>query len=271
MSLSPYTKDYYELIRNGSLQSAKAIVPLVLRLVAADSVVDVGCGDGTWLSVFRDSGVPDLLGLDGEYVGDEFLQIPKQCFRAADLKKPFTLARSFDLAISLEVAEHLPAACAASFVESLVRLAPVVMFSAALPFQGGNHHVNEQWPEKWAQLFGAHDYLPIDCIRKHVWNNKAVEWWYAQNTLLFARADFIKEHATLNAEFDRTNIEQLSLVHPRNFLEIVEPVRPVGIGASEALWLFLLALRNAFWRRIHLLFKKDASSRRGSKTSGQGS
>lgn len=270
MSPTPYTKGYYELIRRGSLRSAEIVVPLVLGLVRARSVVDIGCGDGTWLSIFCKSGVTDVLGLDGEYVGDELLQVPKECFRATDLKKPFNLDRSFDLVVSLEVAEHIPEACATSFVQSLTQLAPAVMFSAAIPFQGGNHHVNEQWPEKWAELFRKHDYLAIDCIRKRVWNNDEVEWWYAQNTLLFARTDLIESNSSLKAEFQQTNPGQLSLVHPRNFLEVVEPVRPVGVGVFGAVRLFFLALRNAFWRRIHLFSKRRRDPERISKTSGPG-
>ncbi|MGC1267387.1 MAG: methyltransferase domain-containing protein, partial [Candidatus Acidiferrum sp.] len=173
-----YTKEYYECIRSGSLRSAEVIAPLVLEALDVSSIVDVGCGDGTWLSVFRRLGVEDALGIDGEYVGDEFLQIPKELFRPIDLRKPFKIERCFDLAVCLEVAEHLPAECAPSLVESLAQLAPMVLFSAAIPFQGGLDHVNEQWPDRWAALFGAHGYLPIDFLRKRIWQNETVEMWY---------------------------------------------------------------------------------------------
>lgn len=246
MALTPYTKNYFELMRSGSLRSAEVVVPLVLGLVPAQSVVDIGCGDGTWLRVFRNAGINEVLGVDGEYVGDDFLQIPKQCFRAMDLKRPFSLERTFDLAISLEVAEHLPAECAASFVESLTRLAPVVMFSAAIPFQGGQHHINEQWPQRWADLFRGHGYLAIDAVRKRIWNNDAVDWWYAQNTLLFARAEAIETNGELKREFEQTNLGQLSLVHPRNFLRF-DGAAPVRV--FQALRLLFVALRNSFrWR-----------------------
>lgn len=73
--------------------------------------------------------------------------------------------RNFDLAVSLQVAEHLPPSSAKGFIDSLAKLAPVVLFSAAIPLQAGAEHLNEQWPEYWAALFKTHDYLPIDCIR----------------------------------------------------------------------------------------------------------
>jgi hypothetical protein len=124
------------------------------------------------------------------------------------------------LAVSLEVAEHLPAECAATFVESLTRLAPLVLFSAAIPYQGGNHHINEQWPDKWAEHFREHDYVPVDFIRKRIWQGDAVEFWYAQNTLLFARLSVVESSSSLKAEFERTNPNQLSLVHPKQYTHL---------------------------------------------------
>lgn len=65
---APYTSEFFDNIRNGSLRSAQVVVPIAIELARPKSVVDVGCGDGTWLSVFRHLGVNDTLGLDGDYV-----------------------------------------------------------------------------------------------------------------------------------------------------------------------------------------------------------
>ena len=64
----------------------------------------------------------------------EQLRIAPQDFQVQDLRRSFRLERRFDLALCLEVAEHLPAKAADAFVASLVELAPVVVFSAAMPF-----------------------------------------------------------------------------------------------------------------------------------------
>jgi SAM-dependent methyltransferase len=210
-------------------------VPIVLKLIPARTVVDVGCGDGAWLAVFREFGVTDTLGLDGDYVPRGLLQIPQDQFIAADLFEPFSLARTFDLAVSLEVAEHLPRQAAEGFVLSLTRLAPVVLFSAAIPFQTGTDHLNEQWPDYWAALFQQHDYLPIDCIRPRIWQNDQVEWWFAQNALLFAQAARIENDPILRGEFERTIPAQLCLVHPRKYLAAVQPLPPPGVRASTRL------------------------------------
>jgi SAM-dependent methyltransferase len=256
-----YTRSFYERQTDGATRSAEVIVPLVLQLLPVRSVVDIGCGVGSWLSVFRKLGIDDICGIDGDYVDQDLLQIPPDRFQSFDLRKPFSLGRVFDLAVSLEVAEHLPADCAAVFVDCLTHLAPFVLFSAAIPFQGGTHHLNEQWPDNWAGLFKEHDYLPVDFIRKRVWQNDGVSWWYAQNTLLFARADLVKSNAALGAEFEKTNPNQLSLVHPRQYLDLEtvlrsqQPSPPSGVrAASRAL---LVCLRNAITRRFSLKMKKE--------------
>lgn len=213
-----YTSTFFEEVTPAALRSAEVIVPLVLNLIPAHSVVDIGCGEGAWLAVFRRHGVKDILGIDGDYVDRNRLLIGQDRFEVADLSKPLELGRTFDLAVSLEVAEHLPAECAAGFVESLTRLAPIILFSAAIPFQGGTHHVNEQWPDVWAADFKKLGYVPVDAIRRHVWQNEAVEWWYAQNALLFIRSDVLEHNADLKAEFRRTDPAQLRLVHPKQFL-----------------------------------------------------
>jgi hypothetical protein len=108
-----------------------------------------------------------------------------------DLSQPFQLAEFFDLAICLEVAEHLPKQSAPGFIQSLARLAPVILFSAALPLQGGTHHVNEQWPAYWQDLFEKHGYRMLDLIRKEIWSKPEVQFWYRQNILLFVREDLV--------------------------------------------------------------------------------
>lgn len=255
-----YTKGFFEKLRRGAQRSADVMVPLILELLPVRSVVDIGCGDGTWLATFQKHGVREILGVDGGYVGGELLQIPEKCFQAVDLTKSFKLDRSFDLAVSLEVAEHLSAECAPVFVECLTRLAPFVLFSAAIPFQGGDHHINEQWPDRWAALFKKHDYLAVDFIRKRVWQNDAVEWWYAQNTLLFVKANLLKSNTALKTEFEHTNLNQLCLVHPGKYLEAIVAAQPPVWGVRTALRLLIVCLRDAIRRRIYSILRKEARS-----------
>ena len=149
------------------------------------------------------------------------LQISNERFTAFDLKKPIQIDRRFDLVVSLEVAEHLPKDCAKTFVHSLTKLGPVILFSAPIPFQGGTAHLNEQWPDYWANYFKNNGYEAIDCVRKKVWQDDQVEWWYAQNMLIFAREDYLTRDPSLKKESANSFPSTLSMVHPKKYLEIV--------------------------------------------------
>jgi len=213
LKATPYSAAYYDSEGlAASLRSAKIVVPIVMSLVRPSSVIDVGCGPGTWLSVFHECGVKRIIGLDGDHIDPSWLVIPEDCFHAVDLSKPFDAGGQFDLAICLEVAEHLPKKSSADLVRGLVALAPFVLFSAAVPLQGGVHHINEQWPEFWKALFQKSGYRALDPIRKEIWKNTDVAYWYRQNTFLFVREDMISSNAAFLAAAD--DGDDLMLVRP---------------------------------------------------------
>jgi SAM-dependent methyltransferase len=236
-----YPKHFYESVLSGSLSSAREIVPLILELIQPERIVDVGCGNGDWLCVFREFGVEHILGIDGDWVEVSELKIPVDRFRTVDLESPFSVGERFDLVISLEVAEHITSESADAFVESLTCLGPVVLFSAAIPHQGGTNHLNEQWPDYWARCFQTRGYVGIDCIRKRVWNNQKVEWWYAQNTMLYVSEDYLEGQPRLKNEHQLSKDNPLSIVHPRLYAEKVRRARPGSVvhvalaGAKDAM------------------------------------
>jgi len=211
-----YDENFFRDLEKGSLQSAREIVPLVVRFLRPESVVDVGCGTGAWLSVFKEQGIEDILGIDGDYVNLDSILIPKEAFQSYDLTRPITINKNFDLVVSLEVAEHLPSNCAETFVESLTRLGSVVMFSAAIPYQGGQNHVNEQWQDYWRILFNKRGYEAVDFIRKKVWDNPKVGTWFAQNTLLYVHRDYMEANSTIKEEWEKNSFP-LSVVHPKSY------------------------------------------------------
>lgn len=204
---SPYDERFYAEKNQGSHQSASIILPLVLAVIRPRSVVDVGCGTGTWLRAVSELGVQEYQGYDGAHVKQ--LQIPKQRFAVADLSRPLHAARRFDLAICCEVAEHLPTGSAETLVASLAALSDAVLFSAAIPGQGGKHHVNEQWPAYWQALFRARVYSAYDFIRPQIWNDRRVEFWYRQNTILY-----VADSAASSLQLPDKTSEVLALVHP---------------------------------------------------------
>jgi SAM-dependent methyltransferase len=203
--------DYEDWLR-GSMESARVTVPLVLEEIEARSVVDVGCGLGAWLAVFREHGVENLLGYDGPWVDRSRLLVTPGEFRAADFHEPLTVDRWFDLAVCLEVAHLLEPKHAERFVESLVSLSDVVLFSAAIPGQGGLHHVNEQWPSYWAELFRSRGYVATDPFRAALWEHPDVKWWFAQNIVCYVTPSALERLPGLARA--RCATAPLPLVHP---------------------------------------------------------
>jgi SAM-dependent methyltransferase len=188
-----YSPSYYREVHRLAIGPARRIVPILLDIANAKRVVDIGCGPGSWLSVFREHGAGVTIGVDQETIPASRLVIPQDCFRVVDLRAPFRMSETFDAALSFEVAEHLPATSADSFVESLCQLAPVVWFSAAVPGQGGLHHVNEQWPEYWRARFAGHGFSMFDAVRPFIWLDRSIPSWYRRNIFLFVRHDTVAE------------------------------------------------------------------------------
>ncbi|MBI3825229.1 MAG: class I SAM-dependent methyltransferase [Candidatus Rokubacteria bacterium] len=239
--MKEYGREFYANRDDGARRSAELVVPIVMELVRPRRVVDVGCGEGAWLAVFREHGA-EVRGVDGDWVDRARLKIPADRFTVADLGAPLRLDERFDLAVSLEVAEHLDPSSAETFVESLARLAPVVLFSAAIPGQGGRHHVNEQWPAYWARLFEGRGLVPVDAIRSRIWGATQIEWWYAQNAVLFASPAALEAGPALRAAHAASPRVPPALVHPRHYAEKADPGR---LTLSQLLRLVPAAIRRA--------------------------
>lgn len=190
-----YDPAFYDVIAQGCRDSADVVVPEIVRLFSPTTVIDFGCGEGHWLAAFAAAGCM-VTGLDGDHVDQSRLVIAPSEFTPVDLSAPVSVPH-YDLALSLEVAEHLPASSADVFVTSLVAAAPIVVFSAAIPGQGGAGHVNEQWPGYWVERFAFHGYSATGALRWWFWEDARVENWYRQNLLVFASPETL---ATLSAD-----------------------------------------------------------------------
>ena len=181
-----YSTDFYDYIDAGSRASADAVARLILGEMKVESLLDVGSGHGAWAAEWIKAGVADVIAVDGDYVRRDQLAIPADKFVAHDLATPLDLGRRFDLVQSLEVAEHLPTASAAGFVGNLVRHGDVVLFSAAVPHQGGEHHVNEQPPQYWRELFAKQGFEVFDWVRPGLAGRRRIMPWYRFNTFIYA-------------------------------------------------------------------------------------
>lgn len=225
-------------------RSAEALVPTLAGLFEPGSVVDVGCGDGTWLRAFASRG-SEVVGLDGPWVPRGQLQIDEKDFVPVDLGKaplPYavTLPRDrYDLLISLEMLEHVDADRADALVDLICSLSDRLIISAAAPDQGGTHHVNEQWPAYWVGKFRERGYEPIDFLRYAIWNDDRIAPWYRQNVIGYFRGEVpeaVREFARRG--LDGLLEKPLPLCHPGVFGEKLGRFRralrnPVGLALAE--------------------------------------
>ena len=198
-----YSNDLHDQSAERTISSAKVIAPLVYNVVKPNSVIDIGCGHGYWLREFQLLGTSEIQGIDGDYISKDSLAIPPSKFTAYDLNTPLIVERQYDLAMSIEVAEHLNPESSNHFVESLCKLSNIVLFSAAIPGQPGHCHINANWPDFWADKFSQHGYTGFDFIRPQIWHKEELLLCHRQNVVIYvhcsiAQTDKWKHLPTLN-------------------------------------------------------------------------
>lgn len=190
-SMYVYDSRFFEQADQTAVYSADGLIRHIAAVMPIRSVLDVGCGRAVWLAQWLRHGATDVVGVDGPYIDNKQLAIPPSNFQARDVTVHFSLGRKFDLVQSLEVAEHLAAEYADTFVDNLVEHGPLIVFSAAIPGQGGEHHVNEQPWEYWRVKFASRGYEVFDFLRPRMQHDLGIYHCYRFNSLLFAHRSII--------------------------------------------------------------------------------
>ena len=199
MNKTLYDETFYETVADLNYPSAKLVAPVVCELVSPKSVIDFGCAVGSWLRAFDECGPLDrMLGLDGEWLKGKRLLIPEECIEYADFTERYELPEGvrFDLAVCLEVAEHIDEASGEILLDNLVKASDVVLFSAAIPLQGGTGHINEQWQSYWIHKFELRNYICLDALRPLFWD-KPEAGIYRQNMFLFVNKETVGSYPNL--------------------------------------------------------------------------
>jgi len=196
-----------------NFNAANRVLPDIIKEYNIKSILDIGSGIGTWLKVAEENGVKDYIGIDGAWVDRKQLKIEEDHFFEYDLRIPLNLKRTFDLIICLEVAEHLPEESADTLIESIVSHGKMILFSSAVPEQGGQNHLNEQRHEYWSNKFNNYGFVYYDLIRPRIWNDNEIEWWYRQNIFLISKTPIKDAEKMINSNL---------YIHPELFYQVKE-------------------------------------------------
>jgi SAM-dependent methyltransferase len=186
-----YDVEYFAGIAYGMAASADVLAESIVDAFRPAAVADVGCGPGLLLAALRDRGASGV-GFDHAEAALARCQAQGLDARPIDLIAADELPVRADVVISTEVAEHLPTTAAARFVGLLCRAAPVVVFTAAVPGQGGTEHLNEQPNEYWIDLFNRRGFRHRTDLTerwRREWAAAGVHPWYARNVMVFSALD----------------------------------------------------------------------------------
>ena len=206
--------NYNHSLNSHGEASPMELLPILLNGMGVSSLLDVGAGTGTWFSAARKYGILDTRGIDGVLVSAADLKCDPKLIDSVDLVSPFQLNRHFDIVLCLEVAEHLPSESAQFLIESITSHTDLVFFSAAIPGQNGQHHVNCQWPVYWQNLFNRYGFECVDDLRPKIWNMD-VDPWYKNNMIKAFKSKKAGSEPRI-----------LSLIHPEMLVHIHAPFVP---------------------------------------------
>lgn len=213
--VNKYDESFYTVISQEGRNSAEAILPIVFEMFKPLRILDVGAGAGSWSKVCSELG-SKVTAIDGPYVPKDMREVSPEDYLECDLTKTWPKAvldaAPFDMSICLEVAEHISHEQSDLFIDQLCKTSKKILFSAAIPYQGGTHHVNENWIAYWDSKFALNNYTRMDLFRSRIWEMPEVSFWYRQNLFLFVHKDEVDSF--MNLEIKLPN----DIVHPELYL-----------------------------------------------------
>jgi SAM-dependent methyltransferase len=155
-----------------------------------EGYLDVGAGSGAFAAAARRRGMR-VVALERSRSGRMLARVQGVDARPFDLRHASRPVAGTDLAYCFEVAEHLPPELGERLVEFLAAAAPLVVFTAAQPGQGGYGHVNEQPRGYWRERFRSAGMEPLpdaeDALRGAFATNGVRAPWFFDNLMVLHR------------------------------------------------------------------------------------
>jgi SAM-dependent methyltransferase len=244
-----YTVDFYESVNQRASETAKLVFEILNKYVRVKSIVDAGCGSGAWIRTALEEGLEKAYGLDltssidlinknsdfKEQLDSGRIELIERDF----VSNPISEFPKADLAVCLEVLEHLPPSTAESLVARLTEASDFVIFSAAQPGQGGTYHINEQEIRYWVDQFAKYDFEPFDPFRDILSESNFVPRFYSLNMLLMVSKEALSAgdkiiNRTSLLDVKVTDFQQLD---KKSFLEKVRYKLITILPVSTVTWL----------------------------------
>lgn len=219
MTNTTYDDNFYSTLNQSSETSADVYIKYLFQFINPKSVIDVGCGYASWLKACKKYGSSEHTGVDGLWNDGSIVKSLGFNFIQMDLDEINRPIKHHDLAICLEVAEHLKPSSSRDFIKNLTKTANVILFSAAFTNQGGTHHINERDHSFWGGIFKDYDYVAFDMFRENFWRDERVGFWYRQNCFLYCKKDTAEYRALIDNNIRSIdNLEFLDCVHPNLYM-----------------------------------------------------
>jgi len=236
-------KKYLHDTYTHNFESPFEIVSILNKALHPKTVVDIGCGTGTFLNQFKKMGVQKVLGIDGPWAKNDLLyqNLEEHEFIEMNLEGPIKLGTRFDLALCLEVAEHLHEQYADNLITALIQLSDIIIFSAAIPFQGGQNHINEQWPDYWKKKFESNNYKIFDVLRPILWENRNVQWWYKQNIFIASNKTALFDEHIFERYYNNKVLD--NYVHPDLYIEKCKQLENTLSGRESFIFYLKLIIK----------------------------